>query len=138
MSSVRIEFESPAKRLDGERRSKLLKKGSKLYEYLTMLRDRLDSEIDYEHRPDRPLHIEVINSEEAASDDLLDVRTRFLDGCVIALNALTWMNGALVIPYLDVHVTVHYYGRVLETRKEEIIQTAKRIMESILLENHST
>lgn len=107
-------------------RSKLLKRGSELHTFLTLLRREIDT-FAASRSEDRPLHIELLARNEDRSDATLTQRASLLEGMVIDLN-YQWYDGALVVCVGPVggcaHITIHHYGNRLSYEMRSALMTA--------------
>lgn len=73
-----VEYDEPTKRNVGEFKSKLLKPGSELFNFLTKLKTNLRSK-GFHHQDRMGLHTEVLNSSDESLEVFLD-RVKVLEG----------------------------------------------------------
>lgn len=113
---MKIEFEDATRRLDGERRSKLLKKGSELYQWLEEYSNGLVEKFGELVAPKRmDYHFELIKRGEEATDELLVERAKMLEGEDVDISNLgvfyrAWvLIGPEVDGYGQVHCTIDFF-----------------------------
>lgn len=125
--SYTIEFESPLQRITGERRSKLLKVGSPLYDVIMSLRRFLATQT-FVLKPSRPPHIELLNASED-SEELLCKRIEELQKTVIISKQLAWLHAALVLRlppingYFAPHITIECFERPTADEKRRVLDS---------------
>ena len=116
-SELPIQFISTDKRVSGERRSKLLKHETPLYNWVENARANLHK-AGYVFDTRDP-HIEVLKEEERDMVELSVARARELQGRLIALSPLIKLGNALVLGtgqvegYGDTHITIAYFRQGL-------------------------
>lgn len=112
---MQIKFINPNKRLDGERKSKLLDPSSEFYKYLDTLDKKLNEAYPGKVGSKRmDYHIELIFRNDPITDDLLVKRAQELEGKKIGNLEVIKMGRALVIetPNIDgfkTHATVSFF-----------------------------
>lgn len=131
----KLELESSAQIIAGsEIRSKLLKKGSALFNFLTALRMDLDEfpELREFRAQDEPLQVVLVGSWEPRS--LLQERAGKAEGRQVSLN-YKWSGRALVLVITDEwYITIHLYNWNMNARPY-VLEKVKQCEEKILSMN---
>jgi len=82
---LKLEYEDPTKRNDGENRSKLLKKNSEMYNYIKKLRGILESKGFKHEGHNMDLHTEVLNRNDKSVNTFIS-RVAMLEGRIFDIN----------------------------------------------------
>lgn len=109
-----VRFQNPNKRLDGEKRSKLIAVDSDLYRWLSETRKSIDEK--YPNRMSKQrmdFHIEFIHDRDTYTEELLLSRCQAVEGFSF-IPKLGIMKKAVVVylkmeKYKSLHITVGYF-----------------------------
>lgn len=124
---LKIVFETPIGRARGERRSKVLRPGSSLYNWIVSARAILTS-MGKDFQTREP-HIELLGADERDDLSALDKRIRAISGTSVPAT-IELMGRAIVIPtgvvsgYGETHATVAFMTRPVTATEFGDIQEA--------------
>lgn len=120
---MKIEYDDPLHRCPGEVKSKLLKPGSDLYNYITKLKNIL-LQNGFVHQDRMGLHTEVLNDDNETIETFLS-RVKMLEGREINVKnadnykvigrVVALMIGGLEGYNKDAHITIAFFNNNKET-----------------------
>jgi hypothetical protein len=130
---LKLEYDDPTKRNDGENRSKLLKKNSEMYNHIKKLRSILESKGFKHEGYDIDLHTEVLNRNDKSVNTFLS-RVALLEGRTFNINdqnnydivgrAVAFMVGDLEGYENDAKITIAFLpGKNLKAALQVIYDT---------------